>query len=225
MESELLIGLLKIMLINIVLSGDNAVVIALACRNLPQEQQNKAVFWGSFGAIGLRVVLTFIAVSLLKIPFVQIIGGLLLVWIAVNLLRGDGDKQHVAAGRNVMEAIRTIIVADFVMSLDNVVAVAGAAHGNILLIFIGLAVSIPLIIWGSQLLMKLMNRFPVIIVLGAGLLGYTAGEMMSEDKAVSEFFESLAPAVHIIFSIALTLLVIALGKLGARTKHQKLQEN
>ena len=157
MDGEFIIGLLKIILINIVLSGDNAVVIALACRKLPREQQKLAVFWGSVGAIVLRVVLTFVAVELLQIPFLKIVGGLLLVWIAVNLLRGD-EETDLKASSTLFGAIRTIILADFIMSLDNVVAVAGIAGNNLLLIIVGLTISIPLIIWGSQLLMKLMDQ-------------------------------------------------------------------
>lgn len=212
---ELLLGLLKIILINIVLSGDNAVVIALACRNLPAQQQKKAVFYGSFGAIGLRVILTFAAVWLLQIPFVQVVGGLLLLYIAIKLLKGDGE-EHVQSGSTMSEAIKTIIIADLVMSLDNVLAVAGAAGGNLLLIGIGLAISIPLIIWGSQLLMTLMNRFPIIVWLGAGLLGYTAGEMVISDKAAGHFLETVVPAAHYILTFGLAVLVIVVGKLLSR---------
>ncbi|MFD0681982.1 MULTISPECIES: TerC family protein [unclassified Paenibacillus] len=211
----LLVGLLKIILINIVLSGDNAVVIALACRNLPSNQQKKAIFYGSFGAIGLRVILTFLAVWLLQIPFVQVAGGLLLVYIAIKLLKGDGEES-IHSGTTMSEAIKTIIIADLVMSLDNVLAVAGAAEGNLLLIGLGLAISIPLIIWGSQLLMSLMNRFPIIVWLGAGLLGYTAGEMVISDKAAGHFFETFIPAVHYIIPIGLAALVIVLGRLLSR---------
>lgn len=213
---ELYVGLLKIILINIVLSGDNAVVIALACRNLPAEQQKKAVFWGSFGAIALRIVLTFVAVWMLKIPFVQVVGGLLLIYIAIKLLKGEGADEHLKSGSTMTEAIKTIIIADLVMSLDNVLAVAGAAGGNLLLIGIGLAISIPLIIFGSQLLMRLMNRFPIIVWAGAALLGYTAGEMILADKAIHHFFETSFSAGHYIIPIGLALLVVAAGKLMSK---------
>jgi YjbE family integral membrane protein len=219
----LLLGLLKIILINIVLSGDNAVVIALACRNLPSEQQKKAVFYGSFGAIGLRVILTFLAVWLLQIPFVQVAGGLLLVYIAIKLLKGEGEDS-VHSGATMGEAIKTIIIADLVMSLDNVLAVAGAAEGNLLLIGLGLAISIPLIIWGSQLLMSLMNRFPIIVWLGAGLLGYTAGEMVISDKAAVHFFETLIPAAHYIIPIGLAVIVIVVGRLLAKKEKETTNE-
>lgn len=234
MDGTVMVDLLKIILINIVLSGDNAVVIALACRNLSNHQQKKAIFWGSFGAIGLRVILTFIAVWLLHVVFVKLIGGLLLVWIAIKLMKGEGEGEHLKGGSNIAEAIRTIIIADFVMSLDNVVAVAGVAGGNIWLIVVGLAISIPLIIWGSQILMKLMNRFPIIIVLGAALLGYTAGEMILNEEVIHEFVKPFGGIWHYILPVALALLVVVLGKLGGgggkdedkhKKKEHKLQQN
>lgn len=211
MDGEFIIGLLKIILINIVLSGDNAVVIALACRKLPREQQKLAVFWGSFGAIVLRVVLTFVAVELLQIPFLKIVGGLLLVWIAVNLLRGD-EETDLRASSTLFGAIRTIILADFIMSLDNVVAVAGIAGNNLLLIIVGLAISIPLIIWGSQLLMKLMDRMPIIVVLGAALLGYTAGEMIVGDDILKEWIEEIGVIAEKGIPVLLAVVVVIIGE-------------
>lgn len=219
--TELLLSLLQIIIVNLVLSGDNAVVIALACRNLNPELQKKAVFWGSFGAIALRVILTFIAIWLLKIPLVQVVGGLLLIWIAVKLLKGEDEDSHISSGSNMKEALKTIIFADLLMSLDNVIAVAGAAGGNLVLVVIGLAISIPLIIWGSQLLMKLMNRFPIIVLLGAALLGYTAGEMIVGDKLVGGFIEESLPALHIILPVALALVVIAVGNYLKRKAEKK----
>ncbi|MCP1312172.1 TerC family protein [Paenibacillus tyrfis] len=221
MEGDLLVGLLKLILINIVLSGDNAVVIALACRNLPAEQQKKAIFWGSFGAILLRIVLTFVAVWLLKVPFVQVAGALLLLYIAVKLLKGEDNAETLKSSSKIGEAIQTIIVADLVMSLDNVLAVAGAAGGNLLLIVVGLAISIPLIVWGSQLLMRLMNRFPVIVLLGAALLGYTAGEMTLSDKAVGHWIETTFPAGHYVLPIGLAVLVVVVGKLASRRQERE----
>ncbi|WP_442597127.1 TerC family protein [Neobacillus sp. D3-1R] len=222
MDNELLLGLLQIILINIVLSGDNAVVIALACRNLDVKYQKKAIFFGSFGAIALRIILTFVAVYLLKIPFLNFIGGVLLLWIAIKLLKGE-DEEDIKASSNLMGAIKTIIFADLIMSLDNVVAVAGAAHGNMLLIIIGLAISIPLIIWGSQLLMAIMGRFPIIVILGAALLGYTAGEMMLSDKAVGHFLEDISPALHTILPILLAAFVVIVGKFSGNSK--RIQHN
>ncbi|WP_085524628.1 TerC family protein [Tuberibacillus sp. Marseille-P3662] len=216
MDSGIIIGLLEIILINIILSGDNAVVIALACRNLDEKYQKKAVFYGSFGAIALRIVLTFVAVYLLQIPLLNFVGGLLLLYIAVDLLKGD-DNEDIEGSSNLFGAIRTIIVADLIMSLDNVVAVAGAANGNIVLIIIGLAVSIPLIIWCSQLLMTLMDKFPIIVIIGAALLGYTAGEMMLKDKAVGGFIEGLHLHLHVILPIVFAILVVVLGKILNRS--------
>jgi YjbE family integral membrane protein len=211
LENEFLIGLFKIILINIVLSGDNAVVIALACRNLDVKYRKKAVFLGSFGAIALRVVLTFVAVYLLTIPFLNFIGGFLLIWIAIKLLKGE-DEGNIEGSSNLSGAIKTIIFADLIMSVDNVVAVAGAANGNMLLILIGLAVSIPFIIWGSQLLMTIMDKFPIIVILGAALLGFTAGEMMLSDKAVNPFFEQLHSSIHTVYPIMLAVIVVIIGK-------------
>ncbi|WP_442599622.1 TerC family protein [Neobacillus sp. D3-1R] len=217
MSSEFLIGLFEIILINIVLSGDNAVVIALACRNLDEKYQKKAVFLGSFGAIALRVILTFVAVYLLQIPYLNLIGGILLLWIAIKLLKGE-EEEDVEGSSNLIGAIKTIIIADLVMSLDNVVAVAGAANGNMLLILIGLAISIPLIIWGSQLLMVIMEKFPIIVILGAALLGYTAGEMILSDRAVGHFFENLNSSFHIILPLLLAAFVVIVGKLSGLSK-------
>ncbi|TYP69797.1 TerC family protein [Paenibacillus methanolicus] len=216
MDGQLWVGLLELILINIVLSGDNAVVIALACRNLPAEQQKKAIFWGSMGAVLLRVVLTFVAVWLMEVPLVQVVGSILLLFIAIKLLRGDEGEENVASSSNMKDAIKTIVVADLVMSLDNVLAVAGAANGNLLLVIIGLAISIPLIVWASQLLMGLMKRFPIIVILGAALLGYTAGEMILSDRIVGEHLESWVPHIHYALPIALAVFVVLTGKLGGR---------
>ncbi|RMA94154.1 TerC family protein [Priestia megaterium] len=219
MDQSFILNLLEILLINIVLSGDNAVVIALACRNLPDEHRNKAVVFGTLGAVVLRVGLTFVAVYLLTIPFLNFIGGLLLLWIAISLLKGEDDGD-IKANSTLAGAIKTIIIADLVMSLDNVVAVAGAANGSILLIILGLVISIPLIIWGSQLLMKIMEKFPIIIIAGAALLGYTAGEMIFKDKAVGHVLEELNPHLHTIIPILLAILVVVVGKLSGRSKKE-----
>lgn len=214
----LLLGLLKIIVINIVLSGDNAVVIALACKSLPPEQQKKAVFYGSFGAIVLRLVLTIAAVWLLRIPFVELAGGLLLLWIALKLMQGEEQEENLEASTHLGKAIRTIIIADLVMSLDNVVAVAGAASGNYILIALGLAISIPLIIWGSKLLMVLMNRFPVIVLLGVALLGYTAGEMMLSDSQLDAWVNSLPAFLHTLIPLLLAAAVVIAGNLLKRSR-------
>lgn len=213
MISDVLLSLLQIIIVNLVLSGDNAIVIALACRRLPAHLQKKAVFWGSIGAIALRIILTFAAVWMLKIPFVQVIGGVLLISIAVKLLAGEEEHASINSGSNMKEAMKTIIFADLVMSLDNVIAVAGAANGNLVLVMIGLAISIPLIVWGSQLLMKLMNRFPFIVLAGAALLGYTAGEMIVGDAFIARFLEPVLPQAHVAVPIALAVIVVVLGKI------------
>ncbi len=179
----------SIILANIVLSGDNAVVIAMAARSLPAHQQKKAIFWGSAAAIVMRIILTLIAVEMLKWPYLKIIGALLLLYIGITLLGDEdgSDEGHPEIG-GLAAAIRTILVADLVMSLDNVLAVAAAAKGNTPLLIIGLAVSIPLIVFGSTLLLKVMERFPIIITLGAALLGFLAGEMLLTDPAVTARF-------------------------------------
>ncbi|GAB6253645.1 TerC family protein [Bacillus cereus] len=215
MNMELVMALLSIILIDIVLSGDNAVVIALACRNLPEKLRKKAVIIGCAGAIGLRVILTFLAVYLLEIPYVQFIGGLMLVWIAIKLLKGEEEHQ-LEGGNTILSAIKTIIVADFVMSLDNVVAVAGVANGHTGLLVIGLLVSIPLIIWGSQILIKLMERFPIIVAFGSALLGYTAGTMMMHDKIIGKFITEHFQAGQYIIPVGLAVLVVVIGKLASK---------
>ncbi|EOO44166.1 TPA: TerC family protein [Bacillus cereus] len=211
MTTEIVMALLSIILIDIVLSGDNAVVIALACRNLPEKLRKKAVIIGCAGAIGLRIALTFLAVYLLEIPYVQFVGGLMLLWIAVKLLKGEEDSQ-IEGGNTIWSAIKTIIVADFVMSLDNVVAVAGVANGHTGLLVIGLLVSIPLIVWGSQILIKLMERFPIIVAFGSALLGYTAGTMMMHDKVIGGWItENFANTQFL--PILMAVAVVVIGKL------------
>jgi len=186
----------NIILINIVLSGDNAVVIAMAARGLSGKHQRNAIIWGSVAAIVMRVILTIFAVELLKYPFLKIIGGILLFWIGIQLLaEGDEGEEEVVGHTMLWAAIRTIMVADLVMSLDNVIGVAAAAKGHTGLLVIGLAISIPLIIFGSTLMLKLMERFPLIITLGGALLGYLAGEMIVTDPAIAEKFNAMFP-VH-----------------------------
>jgi len=191
------IGLGQIILVNIVLSGDNAVVIALAARTLPAHQQKKAVFWGSGAAVVMRIALTVVAVEILKLAYLKLIGAGLLVWIAVRLLLPEAeDGERLATGSSLASAIRTILIADLVMSLDNVIAVAAAAKGNLSLLIIGLALSIPLVIFGSTLLLKVMDRFPVIVMLGAGLLGWVAGEMAVTDPAIGAWVNANAAWLH-----------------------------
>ena len=204
--------LAQIMMINIMLSGDNAVVIAMASRALPPTQQKQAILFGSFGAIVLRVILTFFAVFLLALPFLKIIGAVLLGWIGIQLLIPDEQEVELDGHSNLWAAIKTIIVADFVMSLDNVLGVAAAAKGNVVLLVIGLAISIPLIIYGSTIILKLMNRWPVIVTIGGGILGWVAGEMLVTDPAIGPWVNTNAHWLHTGAPIAGTLGVVALGK-------------
>ncbi len=208
---EFWIALSQIVLINIVLSGDNAVVIALACRSLPAHQQKKAIVFGSVGAIVLRVVLTFFAVMLLDLPYLKLIGAAALLWIGVGLLKSDDGDENLEGHSNLAAAIKTIVVADLVMSLDNVIGVAAAAKGNVVLLVVGLVISIPLIIFGSAILLRIMGRFPIIITLGAGLLGWVAGEMAMSDPAIS-VWSAQQHTLHMLAPAAGALAVIALGK-------------
>lgn len=205
---------IEIIVINILLSGDNAVVIALACRNLPPHQRRWGVVWGAGGAILLRIVLTFFAISLLDLPWLKIVGGLLLLWIGVKLIADDGGEGHqVAASNQLFSAVRTIVVADLVMSLDNVIGVAAAAKGSLVLLVFGLVVSIPLVIVGSQLIMKAIERFPMLVMAGGGLLGYVAGEMAVTDNAVSGWIEAHAHWLHWALPVGCILLVIGVARI------------
>jgi YjbE family integral membrane protein len=202
---------LQIMLINIVLSGDNAVVIALASKNLPIEQRKKAIWWGAFGAIALRLVLTLVAVSLLDIPYIQAAGSFLLLWIAVKLLTDDDSHANIKEASTLGKAIWTIVVADFVMSLDNVLAIAAKGNGNPAIIILGIGLSIPIIIWGSTMVVNLLNRYPILVFLGAAILGYTAGEMFVKDGKMEEWFLHDYQILHIVIPIGATILVLLAG--------------
>lgn len=211
-DADFWIGLFKIVWINIILSGDNAVVIALAARSLPHAQQKKAVLFGSGAAVILRIALTVVAAKLLEMSFLQIVGGMLLLWIGVQLLVDEEDGDHKAAGTaGMMAAVRTILIADLVMSLDNVIAVAAAAKGNMLLLVLGLAISIPMVVFGSTLMIRLMERFPVIILLGAALIGWVGGETIVSDSAVRH--AALAyPWLHYAGAAIGATLVVGLGR-------------
>jgi len=213
------VAVLQIIAIDILLGGDNAVVIALACRNLPDKQRKLGIFWGVFGAIALRVGLTIFAVTLLSIPFLKIIGAILLFWIGLKLVmpQDGGDEHNIDGSVSLMGAIKTIIVADFVMSLDNVIAVAAAAKDSIGLIVFGLLVSIPIIVWCSQIILKLMERFPVIILLGGGLLGYIAGDMFVRDPFLIEWIEANVPWIknYHVAGFVCAIIVMAAGKIIA----------
>lgn len=204
---ELLAALGSIMFINLILSGDNAVVIALASRNLPVNQRRKAVFLGSLGAVVLRIGLTVVAAYLLQIPYLQFAGGLALLYIAVKLIADDKGEVKCQEASCLSEAIKVILVADVIMSLDNVLAIAGVAGGNWVLLGFGLAMSIPLVVFGSQLILKLMDRFPVIIYIGAAILGWTAAKMVVGDAAVGALLASYA----LVIEVVLTVGVVAAG--------------
>ena len=206
------VAVVEIIFVNILLSGDNAVVIALACRNLGQRQRRLGIFWGVLGAIVLRIVLTFFAMSLLAYPWLKLIGGALLLWIGVKLItQDDGGEHKVKASDRLMTAVWTIIVADLIMSLDNVVGVAAAAKGDGLLIVFGLVTSIPIVIVGSQIIMRLIARFPVLVLAGGGLLGYIAGEMVIEDPALQSWIAANAAEVAWIVPPLGFAAVVAMG--------------
>ena len=217
---EFWVALSQIILINIVLSGDNAVVIALASRALPPAQQKKAILFGSLGAIVLRIVLTFFAVYLLTLPYLKLIGAALLLWIGIGLLKSDDGEEHLEGHSSLFAAIKTIVVADLVMSLDNVIGVAAAAKGNVPLLVFGLVISIPLIIFGSTMILKLMGRFPIIITLGAALLGWVAGEMAMSDPSIAGWSAN-QHALHTIVPLLGAISVVAVGKW--LTSRQELQ--
>jgi len=233
---EFWLAVAQIIMIDILLGGDNAVVIALACRKLPPAQRRLGIMWGTFGAIILRVILIFFALTLLQVPYLKIVGAVLLLWIGVKLLLPEDGDEHsnIQSSDKLWAAVKTVIVADFVMSLDNVIAIAGAAesagngHEMILVIF-GLVVSIPIIVWGSQLVIKLMDRFPMVITLGAMLLGWIAGTMVVGDPALENWLPmeagkgaamQVSSSVNYAAGVIGALLVLAAGKfLSARQAH------
>ena len=230
------IGLAKIIGVNIILSGDNAVVIALAARSLPPKQQKAAVLWGSGAAVGMRIILTIFAVALLTLPWLKLIGSLLLFWIGIKLLVPEEDEENVDASDSMIAAIKTILIADLVMSVDNVIAVAAAAQGSLTLLILGLAISIPLVVFGSTLLLHLMERWPVIITVGGGLIGFVGGEMLVTDPALKDwllgsgvvFNESGKPLVgglslEIICGLLGAVIVVAAGRLIARRMQRNAQ--
>ena len=217
------IAALQIIGVNIILSGDNAVVIAMASRSLPPHQQKKAILFGSVGAIVLRVVLTFFAVYLLTLPYLKLVGAALLLWIGVGLLLEEDEGKDLEGHSGLAGAIKTIVVADLVMSLDNVVGVAAAAKGNVPLLVFGLVISIPLIIFGSTLILKLMDRFPIIIVLGAALLGWVAGEMAMSDPAIAGWAAD-RHTLHTAVPVLGAMFVVAIGKWLSSRREQRREQ-
>jgi len=207
---EFVSALLAIIMIDLLLAGDNALVIGLAARQLPKDQQKKAIFWGTFGAIGIRSLATLLVVWLLKIPGLMLVGGLLLVWIAFKLLVEEKEDHQIQAESSLWKAIRTIVIADAVMGLDNVLAVAGAAHGSFLLVILGLLLSVPIMIWGSSLIIKWIERFPVIVYIGSGVIAWTAGSMLVEEPLIRRWLEDMEWLKWVV-SLLVTSGVIALG--------------
>ncbi|MGD9598279.1 MAG: TerC family protein [Steroidobacteraceae bacterium] len=215
---EFWIAVGQIIIIDILLGGDNAVVIALASRRLPQAQRRQAIFWGVFGAVALRVVLIFFALQLLQIHYLKLGGGLLLLWIGVKLLlpQHEGTGHDIKASTHLLGAIKTIVLADAVMSLDNVIAIAAAAKDHLGLVVFGLLVSVPIIVWGSRFVLKLMDRFPIVIVGGAALLGWIAGDMIAHDVAIHDQMAAWLPG-PLAWAAPVTgaLLVVVIGKILA----------
>ncbi|MFO1189812.1 MAG: TerC family protein [Alphaproteobacteria bacterium] len=210
----------EIMVVNILLSGDNAVVIALACRNLPERYRNRAIMAGAAGAIVLRIIFCVIIAWLMAIPFLRLVGGALLLWIGIKLLvpeeENHGAEDGPEGSSSIWGAIRTVIIADAVMSLDNVIAITAAAKNDLTLIILGLLASMPLVIWGSQIFLKWLNRWPILITAGGGLLGWLGAEVMVGDPAVHQFFEPYGHWGERIAGTIGVILVIAVGKMLAR---------
>lgn len=212
---ELLEPMLKILIINILLSGDNAIVIAMASRNLPEHLQKRAIRWGTFGAIALRILFVFLMINLLQLPFIQLIGGIMLLIVAYKLLVDKHENDNVKSGESLREAVTIIIFADVIMSLDNVLAVAAVADSDLILVIAGIILSIPIILTASEFILKLIQKYPIIIYLGAALLAWTAGEMMLKEERVIHFFE-LHGLSELLLLIAITILTLIIG--GLRRK-------
>jgi len=220
LEDALIIAILQIIAIDIILGGDNAIIIALACRNLPARQKRLGILWGTAGAIILRCILVFFASTLLTVPSLKLIGGLLLLWIGVKLLADEDeiDEGAVKQSSSLWEAVRTIIIADFVMSLDNSVAIAAAAKGNMALVVFGLALSVPIIIGGSAIILKLMQRYPIIITAGAALLGWLAGDLIAHDPLLKDQFATLPAYAPKVAAGVGALFVVVAGRMIAARK-------
>ncbi|SFJ08621.1 MULTISPECIES: TerC family protein [unclassified Bacillus (in: firmicutes)] len=220
MDLDFLTSIFIIVGIDVVLGGDNAIVIALASRNLPEAERNKAIVLGTGLAIILRILLTIMAVYLLNIPFLQLAGGILLTFIAINLLTDNShDLSSIKAKTTLFQAVRTIVFADLVMGFDNVLAIAGASHGNITLVVLGLLISIPIIIWGSKLILLCMERFPLLVYIGATILAYTAGSMVTHEKNLRSFFETkplFTASIPFLFMITVLLVGIVVNQVKLR---------
>ena len=202
-------GLLLIIMIDLVLAGDNAVVIGMAARNVPEDKRNKVIFWGTAGAIIIRILATLVVVWLLKIPGLHLAGGLLLIWISYKLLISNEGHGNIKAKSSVLQAIGTIIIADMAMGLDNVIAIAGASHGSMTLVIIGLLISVPIMVYGSTLVMKLMDRYPIVIYIGAGILAYTAGKMIIAEDLLSSVVDPLSYGKYAVEALIVAAVLFA----------------
>jgi YjbE family integral membrane protein len=211
LDTSFWIGFINIIILDLVLSGDNAVVIGMAARALPYRQRKKAILLGTSAAILLRVALTGIAAYLLNIPLLMSVGGLVLLWIAMKLIAEEDDGTEVHVGRGLKEAVKTIIIADVVMSLDNVLAVAGAAHGNFWLVLFGLALSIPIIMWGSRVIAVMMNQLSWLLYVGSAILGYTAGQLIVDDPIIHQRIMASASSLTRTLPFILAVLVVIAG--------------
>ncbi|MDF2500401.1 MAG: integral rane protein YjbE family [Anaerosporomusa subterranea] len=218
LDAEFLAALLSIIAIDLVLAGDNAVVIALASRKLPGKLRTQAIYWGTFGAIIIRALMTLIAVWILRIPYLQALGGILLIPVAVNLLKQETPSEHIDASSSFWGAIKTIIVADAIMGIDNVLAIAGASHGNMLLVILGLLVSVPIVISGSKWISAWMVKYPVLIYVGAAILAWTAGTMVMNDNIIGTALLSLFKSADWLVPLLVTVFVLIAGKLQERAR-------
>ncbi|GGG10448.1 TerC family protein [Paenibacillus abyssi] len=219
-------ALFTIVFIDLILAGDNAIVIGMAARNLPKQQQKAAILWGTAGAVCIRIIATILVVWLLRIPWLLLIGGILLLWIAYKLLVQENQHDNIQAGNTLWQSVRTIVIADAAMGLDNVIAVAGAAHGHLLLVVLGLLISIPIIVWGSTLFIGLINRFPWIIYIGSGILAYTAAKMIKDEPRIKSVFQHNA-LLSWAFVVLMVSIIIIAGLLtnAARSRKNKSRES
>ncbi|MCM3141731.1 TerC family protein [Brevibacillus sp. MER 51] len=224
LSPEFWTALLSIVIIDLVLAGDNALVIGMAARNLPAHQQKQAIIWGTVGAIIIRALATLAVVWLLKIPGLLLVGGLILIWIALKLLIQDNGHENMKASGTLGAAIWTIIVADTVMGLDNVIAVAGAAHGDFLLVVIGLIISVPIMVWGSTLILKLIEKYPVVIYIGSAVLAYTAASMVTNEKFLTPFFAAY-PWVKWVFIVAVVVGVLLIGRMKSQQQKRLAEQS
>ncbi|MBP1932877.1 TerC family protein [Ammoniphilus resinae] len=215
LDLEFYLAFINIIIIDLVLSGDNAVVVGMASRKLPPKQRKQAILWGTLGAVILRIFLTGMATWLMAVPYIKIVGGILLVWISIKLLIQQEEHSSIPSGKNIWEAVKIIIVADFVMSLDNVLAIGGAAKGNLFLVVFGLALSVPLLMWGSSIVATWMNEYPILIYFGSGVLSFTALTMVLEDSMVQGMMQNIkiVPYWDTILPLIITAIILFAGKI------------